>query len=136
MNLRRLERAALLPRVWLIPPRWPFNSAGNLFETDFISGNIYEFATDGTRSTFASGLSAPSGLAFQGEILPVPEPTTACLMIFGAAGMLFLRKKVLVNPPADVEKRKFGKRKAEVGHKRTQRSQRIVFALFAFLCGE
>jgi len=82
-----------------------------LFETDFISGNIYEFATDGTRSTFASGLSAPSGLAFQGEILPVPEPTTACLMIFGAAGMLFLRKKVLVNPPADVEKRKFGKRK-------------------------
>jgi len=67
-----------------------------LFETDFISGNIYEFATDGTRSTFASGLSAPSGLAFQGEILPVPEPTTACLMIFGAAGMLFLRKKVLV----------------------------------------
>src|SRR5215469_2406160 len=37
--------------------------AENLFAGDS-SGNIYEFTTNGVRSTFASGLSAPYGLAF------------------------------------------------------------------------
>ena len=41
-----------------------FDSAGNLFEADVNSGNIYEFTPDGTRSTFASGLNGPFGLAF------------------------------------------------------------------------
>ena len=40
-----------------------FNSAGDLFEADFGTGNIYEFTPSGTRSTFASGLN-PYGLAF------------------------------------------------------------------------
>ena len=35
----------------------------NLFEADFGSGNIYEFLTNGTKSTFASNLSGPIGLA-------------------------------------------------------------------------
>ena len=48
-----------------------FNSAGDLFEADWGSGNIYEFTPDGTRSTFASGLVHPIALAFQ----PVPELT-------------------------------------------------------------
>jgi DNA-binding beta-propeller fold protein YncE len=38
--------------------------AQNLFESDGGSGNIYEFTPNGTRSTFASGLSVPAGLAF------------------------------------------------------------------------
>ena len=37
---------------------------GDLFESDFGSGNIYEFTPGGTRSTFASGLISPQGLAF------------------------------------------------------------------------
>src|ERR1700744_4802061 len=37
--------------------------AQNLFEADG-SGNIYEFTANGTKSTFASGLSIPMGLAF------------------------------------------------------------------------
>jgi hypothetical protein len=38
--------------------------AQNLFEADLKSGNIYEFTPNGTRSTFASGLDQPFGLAF------------------------------------------------------------------------
>src|SRR5208282_2898869 len=38
--------------------------AQNLFEADSVSGNIYEFTPGGARSTFASGLNNPYGLAF------------------------------------------------------------------------
>ena len=38
--------------------------AQNLFEADFNSGNIYEFTPGGVRSTFASGVYHPDGLAF------------------------------------------------------------------------
>jgi hypothetical protein len=38
--------------------------AQNLFEADRGSGNIYEFTPGGVRSTFASGLNNPLGLAF------------------------------------------------------------------------
>ena len=41
-----------------------FNSAGNLFEADYLSGNIYKFTPGGVRSTFASGLSDPLSMAF------------------------------------------------------------------------
>jgi hypothetical protein len=47
-----------------------FNSAGNLFVSNFIppplggSGSIYEYTPGGVRSTFASGLYEPLGLAF------------------------------------------------------------------------
>ena len=40
-------------------------SAQNLFQSDG-SGNIYEYTLGGVRSTFASGLSVPYGLAFDG----------------------------------------------------------------------
>src|ERR1017187_9095405 len=39
-----------------------FDSAGNLFEADSGSGNIYEFTPGGARSTFASGAGHPFGL--------------------------------------------------------------------------
>lgn len=38
--------------------------AQNLFVTDEDSGNIYEYTPGGLRSTFASGLTSPTGLAF------------------------------------------------------------------------
>jgi len=41
-----------------------YASPGDLFESDFGSGNIFEFTAGGTRSTFASGLNGPLGLAF------------------------------------------------------------------------
>ncbi len=40
---------------------------GNLFVSDDDSGNIYEFTPNGTKSTFASGLKGPYGLAFDGN---------------------------------------------------------------------
>src|SRR5882762_192193 len=39
-------------------------SAQNLYVADKVSGNIYEFTPGGVRSTFASGLNFPFGLAF------------------------------------------------------------------------
>ena len=41
-----------------------YASPGDLFVSDVGSGNIYEFTPGGTRSTFASGLIEPKGLAF------------------------------------------------------------------------
>jgi hypothetical protein len=38
-------------------------AAQSLFEADYRSGNIDEFTTNGVQSTFASGLSDPTGLA-------------------------------------------------------------------------
>lgn len=63
-----------------------FNSAGDLFAADFGNGDITEITPEGTQSTFATGLDHPGRLAFQGQVLPVPEPTSIRLIfIFGAA---------------------------------------------------
>src|SRR5262249_15816828 len=54
-----------------------FDSAGNLFVTDWGSGgHIYKFTPDGTQSTFAQ-LVAPEGLAFDsaGNLFVVDEDT-------------------------------------------------------------
>jgi len=42
----------------------PAAQAQNLFVSDSGSGSIYEFTTNGTQSTFATGLDGPTGLAF------------------------------------------------------------------------
>src|SRR5438552_2441963 len=39
-------------------------AAGGLYEADFSSNTIFKFTPDGTKSTFASGLSGPVGLVF------------------------------------------------------------------------
>jgi sugar lactone lactonase YvrE len=39
-------------------------AAGDLFEADFSSGNIYRFAPNGSRVLYTTGLSGPEGLAF------------------------------------------------------------------------
>ena len=38
--------------------------AQNLFVSDYLGNNIYEFTPGGVQSTFASGLNRPWGLAF------------------------------------------------------------------------
>src|ERR1035438_8594198 len=48
------------------PEKLAFDSAGDLFEADTGSGNIYKFTSGGVQSTFATGLSIPVGLAFDG----------------------------------------------------------------------
>ena len=72
-----------------------FNSAGNLFVSDFGSGvYIYEFTQDGMRSAFDSSVGA-IGLAFQGETLPVPEPSAMWLLAVGATALLVHRRRNL-----------------------------------------
>ena len=70
--------------IW--PAELAFDSAGDLFEADGGSGNIYEFTPDGAQSTFASGLDNPVGLAFQGGPLPVPGLPTITSINVGPAG--------------------------------------------------
>jgi sugar lactone lactonase YvrE len=41
-----------------------FNSAGDLFATDFLVGYIYEYTPGGVQSTFSSGWQYPQALAF------------------------------------------------------------------------
>ena len=55
------DRAVFAGAVLLITSSAP---AQNLFEADRGSGNIYEFTPGGVQTTFASGLNAPDGLAF------------------------------------------------------------------------
>jgi hypothetical protein len=73
-----------------------FNSAGNLFVTEWDSGSIYEFTPDGTQSTFATGVTDPEGLAFQGVTLPVPEPWAFGLLAVGVTALLAHRRKQTV----------------------------------------
>jgi len=76
------------------PEGLAFDSAGDLFEADYSSGNIYEFTPGGVRSTFASGLGNDVwDLAFQGETLPVPEPSALGLLAVGAAALLVRRRR-------------------------------------------
>lgn len=73
-----------------------FNSTGDLFipnnGTTANTGFISEITPNGTVSTFASGLDAPVGLAFQGETLPVPEPSAWGLLVIGTV-TLFVRRR-------------------------------------------
>jgi hypothetical protein len=82
-----------------VPYGLAFDSAGNLFEGDLNSGNIYEFATNGVRSTFASGLNGSENfqLAFQGQTLPVPEPSALGLLAVGATALLVRRCRRCAN---------------------------------------
>ena len=61
---------------------------GDLYETDFNSGTIFKFAQDGTRSTFASGLVNPQGLAFDGfGNLLVADIGSAAIFKFTPSGI-------------------------------------------------
>jgi sugar lactone lactonase YvrE len=60
-----------------------FDDAGNLFEIDNGSGKIYRFTPVGSRSVFASGF--PTGLGGLHSLVfgPIPEPSTAALLVIG-----------------------------------------------------
>src|ERR1700683_3307916 len=68
-----------------------FNSTGDLFESGG-GGYITEFAPDRTPSTFSYDASGFTGLAFQGETLPVPEPSAMALLAVGATA-IFARRR-------------------------------------------
>lgn len=59
-----------------------FDGSGNLFVANLDSGGITEIAPDGTQSPFAS--TEGDALAFQNELLPVPEPSEWALIGMGA----------------------------------------------------
>ena len=86
-----------------------FNSAGDLFDSDWASGNIYEFTPSGVQSTFASGLYEPIELAFQGVTLPVPEPSVLGLLAVGATALLVRcrRKQASSRPSKSVKQSDF-----------------------------
>ena len=71
------------------PDGLAFNSAGDLFESNYGTGSINEFTSDGVQTTFASGLQDPIGLAFQ----PVPEPSSLALAGLGVAALLIPRRQ-------------------------------------------
>ena len=64
-----------------------FNSAGDLFVGDTEGGNIYDYTPGGVESTFASTFG-PMALAFQDEMLPVPEPSALGLLAVGVTALL------------------------------------------------
>ena len=73
------------------PVALAFDNAGNLFVSDAVSGNIYEFTPGGVQSTFSTftyGLSPVAfGLAFQ----LAPEPSVLGLLAV-AATAFFVRR--------------------------------------------
>ena len=74
------------------PAGLAFDSAGNLYVANYGNNTIQQFSSTGTDlGVFADssdGLNGPLGLAFG----PVPEPTSAALLL-GSGAMLLLRRR-------------------------------------------
>lgn len=68
-----------------------FDLAGDLFVANHYGNTITKISPSGVQSLFASGIGLPTGLAFQGETLPVPEPSVFGLLAAGAAAYLGCR---------------------------------------------
>lgn len=60
----RVLLSALLVLATLLYPSTSHSTPGDLYVSEPSSGDISKFAPDGTKSTFASGLDHPGGLAF------------------------------------------------------------------------
>ncbi len=69
------------------PGTLAFDKTGDLFVAEESGGDILEFAANGKESVFASGYN-PTSLAFQGETLPVPEPSAYALFGIGLVAAL------------------------------------------------
>ena len=66
------------------PTGLAFDQFGNLFVANHGAGNVLEIAPDGSGSVFASGLTAPGGIA----VSAIPEPSTYAAL-FGLAALGF-----------------------------------------------
>src|SRR6266487_4417093 len=80
--------ATIAPSVaTVLLPICAFAAPQILFESDFQSGTIFKFTADGTRTTFASGLSGPVGLALDasGNLL-VSDPNSCTIFKFTPTG--------------------------------------------------
>jgi len=79
------------------PTGMAFDTNGDLFVADqglgMENGDVTEFTAGGSRILFNSTISKPVSVAFQGEALPVPEPSTYGLFATGASTLLFLRRR-------------------------------------------
>src|SRR5438094_789435 len=64
-----------------------FAAPGNLFEADQGSNKIFKFTPAGVKTTFASGLSGPFGLAFDAGTLFESDTGTGTIIRFTAAGV-------------------------------------------------
>jgi secreted PhoX family phosphatase len=69
------------------PGTLAFDESGDLFVSEEDGNDIQEFSAKGTESVFASGFTATS-FAFQGEALPVPEPSAYALFGIGLMAVL------------------------------------------------
>jgi glucose/arabinose dehydrogenase len=67
-----------------------FDSSGNLWVSVFGAGAVEEITTQKTIG-MTTTVNGPTGLAFKGEALPVPEPSTFGLLGVGVAGLLARR---------------------------------------------
>src|SRR5439155_1203058 len=63
-----------------------FDGAGELFESDLDSGNIYRFTLEGVRSTVASGLGNPTGVAFAPNLTTTPPTVQVVASDYLASG--------------------------------------------------
>src|SRR5436190_15257408 len=87
-----------------LPPISVLAAPGDLYEADNSSNTILKFTPDGTKSTFASGLNRPFGLAFDGsgnlfeadagsstifEFTPVGTKSTFASGLSGPGGLAF-----------------------------------------------
>ena len=57
------------------PTGLAFDSSDNLFVADYSAGKIYKFDTNGAQTTFATGLVAPSAVAFKPASRPANPPS-------------------------------------------------------------
>jgi hypothetical protein len=82
---------------WAYPQALAFDTAGSLylFEGSYLDSAIIKFTPGGAQSTFASGFTVPTtdGLAFQGVMLPVPEPSVLGLLTASVGALLIHRRR-------------------------------------------
>src|SRR5438093_398696 len=64
-----------------------FAAPGDLFDSDNGSNKIFKFPPAGVKTTFASGLSGPFGLAFGAGTLFESDTGTGTIIRFTAAGV-------------------------------------------------
>src|SRR5882724_10804524 len=76
-----------------------FDRSGNLFVADVERGSIFKLTPNGTKSTFASGLSVLSGLAFDGAgNLFVSERDSSRILKFAPDGTKSTFPKGTISP--------------------------------------